>query len=81
VVEYRRIRNTLRFLLANTVRLRPAHAVPVAELLEIDRYAVANMARLQKRGPGALRDCEFHPVVASCRTTARKTWAASTWTS
>ena len=42
VVEgYRRIRNTLRFLLANTSDFDPArHAVPAAELLELDRYAL-----------------------------------------
>ena len=43
--SYRRIRNTLRFLLANTSDFDPAqHAVPVAEMLEIDRYAIARMA-------------------------------------
>ncbi|RZA32228.1 MAG: isoleucine--tRNA ligase, partial [Lysobacteraceae bacterium] len=45
--SYRRIRNTLRFLLANTSDFDPAqHAVPVAEMLEIDRYAIAGMAAL-----------------------------------
>ncbi|HXF79702.1 MAG TPA: isoleucine--tRNA ligase [Usitatibacter sp.] len=43
VVEgYRRIRNTLRFLLANTADFDSARdAVPVGEWLEIDRYALA----------------------------------------
>jgi isoleucyl-tRNA synthetase len=42
VVEgYRRIRNTLRFLLANTADFDPARdAVPAAELFELDRYAL-----------------------------------------
>ncbi len=42
VVEgYRRIRNTLRFLLANTADFEPARdAVPLAELFELDRYAL-----------------------------------------
>ena len=45
---YRRIRNTLRFLLANLSDFDAAKdAVPAAELLEIDRYAIANMAALQ----------------------------------
>ncbi|QNB06600.1 isoleucine--tRNA ligase [Herbaspirillum frisingense] len=66
VVEaYRRIRNTLRFLLANTADFDPAqHAVPVAELLEIDRYAIANMARLQAEVLAHFETYEFHPVVA-----------------
>jgi isoleucyl-tRNA synthetase len=40
VESYRRIRNTLRFLLANVADFDPkAHALPVDEWLEIDRYA------------------------------------------
>ncbi|MFJ3047826.1 isoleucine--tRNA ligase [Herbaspirillum chlorophenolicum] len=63
--SYRRIRNTLRFLLANTSDFDPAqHAVPVAELLEIDRYAIANMTRLQAEVLTHFESFEFHPVVA-----------------
>ncbi|HEY2865088.1 MAG TPA: isoleucine--tRNA ligase [Casimicrobiaceae bacterium] len=41
VESYRRIRNTLRFLLANTSDFdRARHAVPAAQLLELDRYAL-----------------------------------------
>ena len=41
---YRRIRNTLRFLLANTADFDPAKdMLPVADWLEIDRYALALM--------------------------------------
>ncbi|MBB5391792.1 MULTISPECIES: isoleucine--tRNA ligase [unclassified Herbaspirillum] len=65
VESYRRIRNTLRFLLANTSDFDPAkHAVPVAELLEIDRYAIADMARLQADVLTHFESYEFHPVVA-----------------
>ena len=42
VESYRRIRNTLRFLLANTSDFDPVKdVVPVPEWLEIDRYALA----------------------------------------
>src|SRR5436190_7513696 len=42
VESYRRIRNTLRFLLANTSDFDAASdAVPANELFEIDRYALA----------------------------------------
>src|SRR5207245_11206951 len=42
VESYRRIRNTLRFLLANTADFDVAKdAVPLAEMFELDRYAVA----------------------------------------
>lgn len=65
VESYRRIRNTLRFLLANTSDFNPAeHMVPVAELLEIDRHALANVARLQKDVLAHYEVYEFHPVVA-----------------
>jgi isoleucyl-tRNA synthetase len=62
---YRRIRNTLRFLLANTSDFDPVkNAVPVAEMLEIDRYALAETARLQDDVAKHFERYEFHPVVA-----------------
>jgi isoleucyl-tRNA synthetase len=61
--SYRRIRNTLRFLLANLSDFDYAKdAVPVAELLEIDRYAIANMAQLQKEIEAHYMQYEFQPV-------------------
>jgi isoleucyl-tRNA synthetase len=46
VVEaYRKIRNTCRYLLANLYDFDPArHMVPMAELQEVDRYALARYA-------------------------------------
>jgi isoleucyl-tRNA synthetase len=66
VVEaYRRIRNTLRFLLANTSDFDPAKdALPVADLFDIDRYAIARMAQLQGEILQHYEVFEFHPVVA-----------------
>ncbi|MDN4057408.1 isoleucine--tRNA ligase [Massilia sp. YIM B02769] len=62
---YRRIRNTLRFLLANTSDFDPAkNAVPVAEMFEIDRYAMAETARLQRDIAAHFERYEFHPVVS-----------------
>ena len=70
VESYRRIRNTLRFLLANTADFDPAtDAVPLDELLEIDRYALAAAQRARRRG--ARRDYaryEFHLVVQRLQT-------------
>jgi isoleucyl-tRNA synthetase len=70
VVEaYRRIRNTLRFLLANTSDFDAAKdAVPVAELFDIDRYAIARMAELQAEILKHYDIFEFHPVVAKLQT-------------
>jgi isoleucyl-tRNA synthetase len=65
VDSYRRIRNTLRFLLANTSDFNPAeHTVPAGELLEIDRWALARAAELQAELLAHYDRYEFHPVVA-----------------
>jgi isoleucyl-tRNA synthetase len=65
VDAYRRIRNTLRFLLANTSDFDPAKdAVPLGELLEIDRYALARAAAFQAEVLAHYEVYEFHPVVA-----------------
>ncbi|RZI81659.1 MAG: isoleucine--tRNA ligase [Rubrivivax sp.] len=61
---YRRIRNTLRFLLANTSDFDFAKdAVPAGDLLEIDRYALARAAELQADILAHYERYEFHPVV------------------
>ena len=67
VVEgYRRIRNTLRFLLANTSDFDiELHALPSSKWLEIDRYAVARMAALQDEVLARFEVFEFHPVVTA----------------
>lgn len=65
VDSYRRIRNTLRFLLANTSDFDAARdSVTYEDLLEIDRYALARAAQLQKEILGHYQVYEFHPVVA-----------------
>ncbi|MBA2962475.1 MULTISPECIES: isoleucine--tRNA ligase [Ramlibacter] len=65
VDAYRRIRNTLRFLLANVSDFDPAKdAVPMAELLEIDRYALSRAAQFQAEVLAHYEVYEFHPVVA-----------------
>jgi isoleucyl-tRNA synthetase len=62
---YRRIRNTLRFLLANTSDFNPAtDSVPLDEMLEIDRYALARAAELQAEILKHFDVYEFHPVVS-----------------
>ncbi|MDE2428793.1 MAG: isoleucine--tRNA ligase [Burkholderiales bacterium] len=63
--SYRRIRNTLRFLLANTSDFDiNKDAVAIADMLEIDRYAIANMAALQKDVLAHYDVFEFHPVIS-----------------
>ena len=64
VVEaYRRIRNTLRFLLANLADFDPkVHELPVAEWIEIDRYALQMAERLQRQVLEDYDAFEFHFV-------------------
>ncbi|MDH5707954.1 MAG: class I tRNA ligase family protein, partial [Hylemonella sp.] len=65
VDAYRRIRNTLRFLLANISDFDPAKdAVPADQMLEIDRFALARAAELQAEILAHYEVYEFHPVVA-----------------
>jgi isoleucyl-tRNA synthetase len=77
VDTYRRVRNTLKFLLANTSDFDIAKdAVPLADLLEVDRYALSRTAQLQADIVGHYNAAqqvfegghfgvyEFHPVVA-----------------
>ncbi len=62
---YRRIRNTLRFLLANTSDFDAAtDAVPFAQLLEIDRWALTRAEQFQAEVLAHYEVYEFHPVVA-----------------
>jgi isoleucyl-tRNA synthetase len=70
VVEaYRRIRNTLRFLLANTADFDPTHdAVPPGELVEIDRYALHLIAELQAECAADYETYEFHRIAQRLQT-------------
>ncbi len=65
VDAYRRIRNTLRFLLANVSDFDPAtDSVPADQLLEIDRYALSRAAQLQADILAHYEVYEFHPAVS-----------------
>jgi len=64
VESYRRIRNTLKFLLANLSDFDPkAHALPVEDWLEIDRYALALTRELQGELQAHYDAYEFHFIV------------------
>ena len=70
VVEgYRRIRNTLRFVLANTSDFDAAKdMLPVEQWVEIDRYALALTRELQSDCQADYDRYEFHRVVQSLQT-------------
>jgi isoleucyl-tRNA synthetase len=70
VVEiYRRIRNTLRFLLANVSDFDiETQSVSADQLLEVDRYAIALTARMQDEVTQLYSRYEFHPAIARLQT-------------
>jgi isoleucyl-tRNA synthetase len=62
---YRRIRNTLRFLMANISDFDPAaDTVSPDQMLEIDRFALARTAQFQAEVIQHFDAYEFHPVVS-----------------
>ena len=64
VESYRRIRNTLRFLLANIADFDiRQQSLPVEQWLEIDRYALALVSKLQAEVQHDYSRYEFHSVV------------------
>ena len=69
VESYRRIRNTLRFLMANTADFDAQRdTVPQAQMVEIDRFA---LARFRAMADAVIRDYdayEFHLVVQRLQT-------------
>lgn len=70
VVEaYRRIRNTLRFLLANTSDFDATKdMLPFDQWLEIDRYALAMTRQMQLQNEEDYGKYEFHRVVQALQT-------------
>jgi isoleucyl-tRNA synthetase len=69
VESYRRIRNTLRFLMANTADFDPARdGVALNDLVEIDRYALARFRALADAVIGDYDNYEFHLVVQRLQT-------------
>ncbi len=61
--SYRRMRNTLRFLLGNLYGYDPArHALPLTQLLALDRWALARAHALQGEIVEAYRSYAFHLI-------------------
>lgn len=69
VESYRRIRNTLRFLLANLSDFdETKDLLPPESLLEIDQYALVMTADMQKDVLAHFEKYEFHPAVSRLQT-------------
>jgi isoleucyl-tRNA synthetase len=61
--SYRRMRNTLRFLLGNMHGFDPEqHSVPWHELVAIDQWAISKAFALQNDVVTAFRNYEFHDI-------------------
>jgi isoleucyl-tRNA synthetase len=60
--SYRRMRNTVRFMLGNLHGFDPAHMVPTDKLLDFDAWVVARAAALQQEVVTAYRDYQFSVV-------------------
>jgi isoleucyl-tRNA synthetase len=61
--SYRRMRNTLRFLLGNLHGFDPArHAIAFDDLVAIDQWAIAQAFALQNDVVTAYRNYEFHDI-------------------
>ena len=63
IEAYRKLRNTLRYALGNLYDFDPARdAVPVEEMLDIDRWILARTETLIRRCRASYDDLEFHKV-------------------
>jgi isoleucyl-tRNA synthetase len=65
VVEaYRKLRNTLRYLLANLYDFNPAtDLVPLDRMMEVDRYALARYAEAAAKARAAYDEYNFQSIV------------------
>jgi isoleucyl-tRNA synthetase len=61
---YRRLRNTLRYLLGNLKGFKESERVPVKELPELERWVLHRMGELDKRVREACESFEFHTLFA-----------------
>jgi len=60
---YRRLRNTLRFMLANLYDFQPASdLLPASEMREVDRWILHRLSRLVDRLTQSYESFEFHQV-------------------
>ncbi|MDH4165176.1 MAG: isoleucine--tRNA ligase [Gammaproteobacteria bacterium] len=61
--SYRRVRNTARFLLGNLAGFDPMRdALPVDQMLALDRWALARTRELQHEVVAAYRSYDFHVI-------------------
>jgi isoleucyl-tRNA synthetase len=60
---YRKVRNTLRYMLSNLADFGPSQdALPVAELLPLDRWMLGRVENFKRRALPAYEKWEFHHI-------------------
>jgi isoleucyl-tRNA synthetase len=62
---YRKVRNTLRFLLGNISDLTPDNITGYKDLNEIDRYALSKLEQLKAQVKAGYENYEFHKAIYS----------------
>ncbi len=62
IESYRKLRNTLRFLLGNLAHWRPTLAVPYAEMPELERYMLARLVELDAQVRAGYAEFDFKRV-------------------
>ncbi|MCF8055340.1 MAG: isoleucine--tRNA ligase [Desulfocapsa sp.] len=61
--SYRKIRNTIRYMLGNLTDFNPeSHSVAFEEMEEIDRWALGKFEELREKVTAAYDQYEFHPI-------------------
>jgi isoleucyl-tRNA synthetase len=61
--SYRKIRNTIRYMLGNVTDFDPAvNTVAFEDMEEIDRWALGRFEELRAKVTGAYESYEFHPI-------------------
>ncbi len=68
---YRKVRNTLRYMLGNLEGFDPErHMVPLKDLLPVDRWILARVEQFKRRSLKAYEDFEFHIIYHGVNTLA-----------
>jgi isoleucyl-tRNA synthetase len=62
VESYRKLRNTLRFMLGNLAHYQPSLAVGYAEMPELERYMLSRLAELDRLGRAGYEAFDFKRV-------------------
>ncbi|HVW92434.1 MAG TPA: isoleucine--tRNA ligase [Devosia sp.] len=65
VDAYRKLRNTLRWMLGNLAHFTPETVTPVEQMAELDRLMLSRLKALEKTVVGAYRGYDYKRVVAA----------------